>query len=110
MKFKEIQHINKELQKIAKKEPTWNNKAIIRHWNVFYNQYRNRDISIIEQKSNTPLYEKTVQNISLIFGLELPLIKTSYSVEEELYFLEEYSSVYLTLIKLTKKEEVSNEE
>lgn len=85
MTYTEIKKIHKQLQNTIKKEKTEYNKVFIRHWNVFYNQLRGRDISLIEQTSNTPLYTEFIKEISSLFKLTPEPIETYYSKKEKYY-------------------------
>lgn len=114
MQFNEIKKIHKEIQKRAKKEKSVTNKVFIRHWNVFYNQVRGRDLSLIEKFSRTQLYNNFLSEIAQLtnFGQFKPH-ETEYSSNSEYdYKWVTSSSVSSSLwnyLKEETKEEVKND-
>lgn len=106
MTYTNIKNVHKKLQKIAKenKNKSQSNKIFIRHWNVFYNQLRGRDLVVIEKTCNTPLYSELVLAIVEYLDLNLDKIECDYAVNHNPLWVIRNSSFFQTF-----KEEVENE-
>lgn len=70
MTYKQIIILQKSLQKIVKTEKSSNDKLFIRHWNVFLNQYKGRNLSMIEPFSRTTLSTKSLNHIAETLKLD----------------------------------------
>jgi len=92
MTYTDVKKIHKNLQKKIKTEKTLANKVFIRHWNVFYNAYRGRDISRIEQKSHTILYSLFIKEIADLLEVEISDITTEYTSDKKGYTWLSYQS------------------
>ena len=104
MNYTEIKKIHKKLQKSAKENKTESNKIFIRHWNVFYNQLRGRDLTVIEKVCNTHLYSKLVEAIGQELDINLDKIECDYAVDHNPLWVIRSSSLFQFF-----KEEVGNE-
>lgn len=79
MNYTEIKKIHKKLQKSAKENKSESNRIFIRHWNVFYNHIRGRDLSVIEEKGSKPLLTKLIDDISNKLELDPQIINCDYT-------------------------------
>ena len=103
MEYKEIKAIHKKIQAQCSSQMSEADRIFVRHWNVFYNGYRGRDLMVIEKFSRTPLILALVEHISKICSVENPsLTKTEYQVEVGfgMHLAQKYSNLY----KLMEKE------
>ena len=99
--YKRIKSIHKKIQKESTKNNSQYDKVFIRHWNVFYNHVKNRDITVIENISITPLFPEYLQVIANHFKMELETIETSYTKKGDWSWMMQYSK---TSKILTQKE------
>jgi hypothetical protein len=104
MNYTKINNIHKSLQKSAKKDKSESNKIFIRHWNVFYNQLRGRDLTVIEKTCHTPLYSALVTYVAEYLDINLDKIECDYAVDHNPLWVIRNSNLFQTF-----KEEVENE-
>jgi hypothetical protein len=92
MQFDKIKKVHKKIQKEKVKNTSLDEKIVIRHWNVFYNQVRGRDLSKIEKFARKPLLGDFLLLFGELFQTDVKLYQVSYSDNKNIPHCTLYSA------------------